>query len=117
MRTLRRPASVAAALAAATLAVFASVADAADNSTPRRHVVEIQKLKFVPATLEVSPGDIIVWINRDIVPHTITATDKSWDSKTIKKAGEWQMVVQADMPGSYLCRFHPVMKAQFSIVQ
>jgi len=93
------------------------MADAADNSTPRRHVVEIQKLKFVPAMLEVSPGDTIVWVNRDIVPHTITATDKSWDSKIIKKAGEWQMEVQGDTPGSYLCRFHPVMKARFTIVQ
>lgn len=108
---------VAAALAAATLAVSPNMASAADDTTPRRHVVEIQKLKFVPAMLEVSPGDTIVWVNKDIVPHTITATDKSWDSKTIKKAGEWQMVVEADTPGSYLCRFHPVMKAQFSIVQ
>ena len=108
---------VVAALAVAAIAVSSNVADAADEPAPRRHVVEIQKLKFVPANLEVAPGDTIVWINRDIVPHTITATDKSWDSKTIKKAGEWQMVVKGGMPGTYLCRFHPVMKAQFSIIQ
>ena len=108
---------VAAALAVSAIMISANVAVAADNTAPRRHVVEIQKLKFVPEKLEVSAGDTIVWINRDIVPHTITAMDKSWDSKTIKKAGEWQTVVQADTPGAYFCRFHPSMKAQFTIVQ
>ena len=90
---------------------------ATDSSSPRRHVVEIQQFKFVPAKLEVAPGDTIVWINRDIVPHTVTAANESWDSETINKDGEWQTVVRSEMSGDYYCRFHPIMKAQFVILQ
>ncbi len=107
---------VVAALAASTIAASLVSRVSADNA-PQRHVVEIQKLKFVPAELEVSPGDTVVWINLDIVPHTVTATDKSWDSKTMKKKDEWEMVVGVDTPGAYFCQFHPKMKAILKVVQ
>ena len=108
---------VVAALAAATIAASLVLAQGANKASPRRHVVEIHKFKFIPADVQVSPGDTIVWINRDIVPHTITATDKSWDSGTIKNEGQWQTVIRGDMAGAYYCRFHPAMKAQVRIVQ
>ncbi len=112
MRSTAIAVVVSAALAAAISATPINPSFAAD-----RHVVEIVKFKFVPDKLEVAPGDTIVWINKDIVPHTVTAADKSWDSTTIKKSGEWQTVVSADMPGAYFCRFHPTMKAQFTLRQ
>lgn len=117
MRMSTRLTVVVAALAAATIAASLVSANAADNRSPRRHVVEIQKFKFIPAELEVSPGDTIVWINRDIVPHTATASDKSWNSGAINKAGQWQIIVRNDMPGAYYCRFHPAMKARIRVVQ
>lgn len=117
MRISTRSVMVAAALAAATIASSPVFAGSAENVSQRRHVVEIQKLKFVPAELEVSPGDIIVWINQDIAPHTVTAKDKSWGSKTLKRKDEWQTVVSTDMPGAYYCRFHPNMKAMLKVVQ
>ena len=116
MQYLAKSAVVAAALAVAIIANSPSAADAADNSSPRRHLIEIHKLKFIPAELEAAPGDTIVWINRDIVPHTITAADKSWDSGTIKKSSQWQTVVRSEIPGAYFCRFHPTMKARIRIV-
>ncbi len=112
MRSTVMTVGIAAALAAAIATTPMDRSSAAD-----RHVVEIVKFKFVPDKLEVAPGDTIVWINKDIVPHTVTAADKSWDSATIKKAGEWQTVVRDDMPGTYFCRFHPAMKAQFTVRQ
>src|SRR5204862_476961 len=39
----------------------------------RTHTVEIRGMEFHPAELTVAVGDTIVWINRDIVPHTATA--------------------------------------------
>lgn len=117
MRMSTRLTVVVAALAAATIAASHGLVQAANNGSPRRHVVEIQKFKFIPAELEVSPGDTIVWLNRDIVPHTVTATDKSWDSGAINRTGQWQIVVRNDMPGAYYCRFHPAMKARIRVVQ
>ena len=51
-------------------------------SLPREHVVEIQAFKFQPQRTMVSPGDTIVWINRDIVPHSVTANGGTWESQT-----------------------------------
>ena len=78
-------------------------------------MVDIRGLKFQPVELVVAPGDTIVWINHDIVPHTATAGDKSWDSKSIGKQGQWETVVQSGMAEEYFCRFHPNMKARLQI--
>jgi len=43
----------------------------------RRHRVTIQGLRFTPADVVAAPGDTVVWVNRDLVPHTVTAKDKS----------------------------------------
>ena len=93
----------------------------ADVEEPRRAgvgariVVEIRKLEFVPQTLIVSPGDIVVWKNMDFVPHTVTSKDEDWDSGTIETNKEWETIVTDDMTLEYYCRFHPSMVATLSI--
>lgn len=77
---------------------------------PTTHRVEIQRFKFVPEKLDVRPGDTIVWVNLDVVPHTVTARDKSWDSGNMDFEAEWSMTATAAMSGSYYCRYHPSMK-------
>lgn len=81
----------------------------------RRVVVEIRKFKFVPKTLVVRPGDVVVWKNMDIVPHTATSKDDRWDSGKIEAGGEWASVVTKEMAGKYYCRFHPTMVATLNI--
>lgn len=76
---------------------------------PREHHVEIQNFLFVPNTIDVKPGDIVTWTNRDIVPHTATASDKSWDTGLINKDESKSVVVSAEMDSNYLCLFHPAM--------
>lgn len=93
------------------VAVFASVTHAETTT----HHVEIQKLKFVPATLDVAPGDIIVWTNLDIVPHTVTALDGSWDSGNLDFEAQWSTTVTATMSSSYICRYHPAMKGALGV--
>jgi len=68
------------ALAAAPL--FAGAAPPA--AKPGRVLaVAIEDMRFAPATLAVRPGDRVVWTNRDLVPHTVTARDGRFDSKAI----------------------------------
>ena len=74
-------------------------------------VVEIRKFKFVPETLVVDPGDVVVWKNRDIVPHTATSKDGGFHSGRIGAGTEWTIVVTQDMGGAYFCGFHPSMAA------
>ncbi len=86
-----------------------------EAASGRRVVIEIRGFEFVPETPAVKPGDVIVWVNKDIVAHTATAKDGSWDSDLIKSGGEWQMVVEDDIFQAYFCRFHPSMIAHLDI--
>jgi len=116
MRNLPTTLWIAAAFAVAVLTAGIPSQLSAAEPAAMSHTIEIKKFKFHPDKLEVSLGDKIVWINRDIVPHTATANDKSWDSKLIAKDAKWETVVNADMLENYFCRFHPNMKGGVSIV-
>ena len=78
-------------------------------SLPREHVVEIQAFSFHPQRTVVSPGDTIVWINRDIVPHTVTANGGTWESQTLEEGQSLKVVVQEKGSYTYFCKFHPHM--------
>src|SRR3546814_13495452 len=43
------------------------------------HVIEMTRMRFGPAPANLKVGDTIVWVNHDIVPHTATARDRSFD--------------------------------------
>lgn len=82
---------------------------------PRTHTVEIREMAFHPPDLQVSPGDTIVWINRDFVPHTATARDSAWTSPPLARDERWRMVAGAPGTGTYICAFHPVMEARLVV--
>ena len=77
----------------------------------RRITIDIRQFKFEPSKPLVRIGDMIVWRNRDIVPHTATARDGSWDSGIIEAGSAWQTTVTPTMLGGYFCAFHPSMTA------
>lgn len=98
---------VVAALAAA--ATFHPGLEAAAGG--QRVVVEIRGFAYIPSALAVTPGDVVVWRNMDIVPHTATARDGSWESGLIAAGREGEIRVTEGMIGAYYCRFHPSMNA------
>jgi plastocyanin len=76
--------------------------------------VTIDKVAYAPVTISARVGDTIEWTNVDIVAHTSTARDKSFDvmilpNKTqkvvLKKAGEFD----------YFCKFHPNMTGKLTV--
>lgn len=79
-------------------------------SPPQRHIVEIREFSFHPSHLFIAPGDTIVWINRDIVPHTATAKNGKWASPELEEGESWQMVVENKGMRTYFCEYHPDMK-------
>jgi plastocyanin len=84
------------------------------DAVPQRHVVEIRGMAFHPEVLEVRRGDTVVWINRDIVPHTATATRKSgqkpaWNTGPLLQGQSGQYVASHRGEDPYLCQLHPVM--------
>ena len=74
---------------------------------PQSIPVDIKQFAYVPARVQAHEGDTLVFTNHDIVPHTATARDKSWDSGTIAPEGVQRVVVTG--PGEFFCTFHPNM--------
>jgi len=90
--------------------------DAADAaSEPKHHKVVIKSFAYVPANLDVNPGDKITWSNEDIVPHTATAVDESWDTGSIANGESRTLTAKEGMSADYFCRFHPSMLAKISL--
>jgi len=106
-RTLVRLITVASLIVGISMAVNAG----ASTDEPTEHVVEITGFKFVPETVSVKVGDTITWINKDIVPHTATANDATFDTGTLSKNESGSITVTHDQTLAYYCKFHPMMKA------
>ena len=77
----------------------------------RTHRIEIKGMVYAPAELMVAPGDTVVWVNHDIVPHTATADGRQFDSGSLSPSAEWSLVVRDRGRLPYTCTFHPPMKA------
>ncbi|MGA9691222.1 MAG: cupredoxin family copper-binding protein [Pseudonocardiaceae bacterium] len=82
---------------------------AATPSAP--DTIVIKNFTFMPASLTVAPGTKITVINQDQAPHTVTAGDKSFDSRTIS-GGQRGEITAPTKPGSYpyICTIHQYMK-------
>lgn len=80
---------------------------------PQTHVVDVRNFAYEPATLDIQAGDTLAFVNHDIVPHTATARDQSWDTESIATADTVRVVAGAS--GDYFCAFHPSMMATVAI--
>ena len=77
----------------------------------RIHIVEIHGMAFHPASLKVSVGDTVIWINRDIVPHTVTGGGRrQWDSGQLQQGDSSRYVPRRAGRAPYICTLHPTMK-------
>jgi len=98
---LWRPAALAMLAAAAAVPVA--------RAAPQEHVVLIEGMAFHPAALHVKPGDRIVWINRDLVPHTATGKAHAFDSGLIAAGAQWRTTAPRSGTYAYDCAYHPTM--------
>ena len=101
--------------AVVTTALTLIALDTSAHADPKTIDVVIEHFKFIPDSIEAAPGDIVVFSNHDIVPHTATAADGSWTTKDIAKGQSESIVVPASGAPGYFCRYHPVMKGQLTI--
>jgi plastocyanin len=109
-----RLAAAVAALAVSLLTVL--LLDAVNTAgaatpAPRVHTVLIEGMRYQPEGLTVAPGDTVVWVNRDMVPHTATSASGRFDSNEISPGKSWTFTVRAAGEFAYICTYHPQMKA------
>ena len=100
-------------LALAALALFSDIGAAGPPQQGKgtAHTVIIENMQFNPAELHVHRGERIVWVNKDLFPHTVTATSHAFDSGSIAADSSWTYVPGKAGEYAYGCTFHPTMKA------
>jgi plastocyanin len=105
----RLPAGCLLALAlSASLGVAASLAG-------DTHRVVMKAVDYEPKRLTVKVGEAVEWANGDIVAHTATARDRSWDVSVLP-GRNGRMVMKSPGNVSYFCRYHPNMRGEIDVV-
>jgi plastocyanin len=110
---MKRAAVLAAvAVSLSTVLLLEAVNDAgAASAAPRVHTVLIEGMRYQPEGLTVAAGDTVVWVNRDMVPHTVTSASGRFESNEIASGKTWTYTVRATGEFAYICTYHPLMKA------
>lgn len=86
------------------------------SAAPTTHVITIENMRFNPDVLTVHRGDRVVWINKDLFPHTATAETKAFDSRSIEPNASWTYVARKAGEYAYVCSLHPTMKARLTVL-
>ncbi len=102
------------------LAAMVAIAATIGSTTSHRavgadtHRIVMEDVAFSPADLKIRVGDVAEWVNRDIVAHTATAKDGSWD---VDLAPGRTMRVTLGRAGTfdYDCRYHPNMTGRIVV--
>ena len=100
---------------AITLTVCAIGLPAVERPAPATHTVTMENMRFQPQNLTVARGDTIVWVNKDLVPHTATSKDGVFDSGTVLAEKSWRFTARQEGEFAYSCTFHPTMTATLRV--
>jgi plastocyanin len=88
---------------------------ATKRADQKRPTVMIKDMKYQPPILTVKVGSTVEWKNADIVAHSVTAVDNSFDSRIIAPGGSWKFVAKKVGSFDYICTLHPNMRAKLIV--
>jgi plastocyanin len=83
-------------------------------SKPVTHTIVVEAMTFKPDTLAVKPGDTVIWVNKDLFPHTATS-EGLFDSQSIDAGKSWEFKPSTKGEFAYVCTFHPTMTARLRV--
>ena len=96
------------ALAATLVTAQGAMAQAAE------HTVVMSSMSYgkIPSGLKV--GDTVTWINRDSVPHTVTARDHSFDLR-VAPGQTAKMPLSKAGVFPFFCTYHTMMRGTLTV--
>jgi len=80
------------------------------------HAISIRGMQFDPANVRAAIGDTVRWTNHDLVPHTVSAGNGTFDSGSVAPDSSWSFVLRTAGEVEYACRFHPTMRGRIEAV-
>lgn len=96
------------------LAALAGGIASAAPPPPRAPILAIAGMRFGPAPAGLKAGDTILFVNRDIVAHSATARDHSFDV-TLEPRQAVRVTLRRAGVVDFYCRFHPAMTGTLSV--
>jgi len=95
---------------AVLFALTLALASGDPSTSAATATVHIKNFAFVPATLTVSAGSVVRFVNDDGEAHTVTADDRSFDSSGLDGGNAWTYRFAKPGKYAYFCALHPYMK-------
>lgn len=93
----------------------ASIAAAANSqAAPHQFTVTMSNMTYGALPTDAKVGDTIVWVNRDTVPHTVTARDHSFDLR-VAPGQSGRMTLQRAGTIPIYCVFHMMMRGTLKV--
>lgn len=90
------------------------LAGSAAVAAPHTYTIVISQLKFGATPAMLHQGDVILWVNHDILRHSATASDHGFDVDLAPGAqGKTVMKKKGQIP--FFCRFHPGMRGVLQV--
>ena len=84
-------------------------------AAPKGAEVSIDNFSFSPATITVKAGTAITWTNRDDIPHTVVADDRSFKSKVLDTGDKFTFTPTKPGTYPYFCSIHPKMTGKLIV--
>ena len=85
------------------------VSEATSDQSPNDPEVKISNFTFDPANLEIPPRTKVTWTNHDDQPHTVTDTQKRFDSPPMDTDDHFSFTFATPGEYAYYCKIHPRM--------
>lgn len=92
----------------------ALLAASAAAAAPHTYTVVIDKMKFGPVPPGLHKGDVIIWVNRDFLRHSATASDHSFDVD-LQPSARARTVLNKAGTIAFVCRYHPGMRGVLQV--
>lgn len=90
------------------------IAGSAAVAAPHTYTIVISQLKFGATPAMLHQRDVILWVNHDILRHSATANDHSFDVDLAPGAqGKTIMKRKGRIP--FFCRYHPGMRGVLQV--
>jgi plastocyanin len=95
-------------------AIIAMASPAFAQTTAHEQIIDIKSFMLMSVT--VPAGTTVTWTNRDQVPHTVVAKDKSWRSAALDTGDSYSHKFDAPGTYDYFCSLHPQMIGRVTVV-
>ena len=87
---------------------------AAASCSRAEHVIIMHAMTYEPETMTVEAGDLVVWRNDDVNPHTAVAPGR-FDSGQVPPQGTFRVTLTKTGELPYTCTLHPAMKGKLIV--